>query len=47
MVEHTNLLLVALPESLQFLHGGWFVVHIIAISLVGYFGYKFGRMKES
>jgi hypothetical protein len=46
MVEHTNLLLVALPESFLFLHGGWFVVHIIAISVVGYIGYKLGRMKQ-
>jgi hypothetical protein len=47
MVEHTNLLLVALPESFQFLHGGWFVVHIIAIAVVSYIGYKLGRMKQS
>ena len=47
MVVHTNLLLVVLPESLQFLHGGWFVVHIIAIAVVFYLGYKLGRMKES
>jgi len=47
MVEHTNLLLAALPETLQFLHGGWFVVHIIGISLVAYLGYKLGRMRES
>ncbi|MGA2322895.1 MAG: hypothetical protein ABSG22_03510 [Sedimentisphaerales bacterium] len=47
MVEHTNLLLVALPESFQFLHGGWFVVHIIGIAVVAYLGYKLGRMKES
>jgi len=47
MVEHTNMLLVVVPVSLQFLHGGWFVVHIIAISVVGYIGYKLGRMKES
>ena len=47
MVEHTNLLLVVMPVSLQFLHGGWFIVHIIGISVVGYLGYKFGRVKES
>jgi hypothetical protein len=47
MVEHTNLLLVALPESFQFLHGGWFVVHIIGISVVFYLGYKLGRMKQT
>lgn len=43
----TNLLLVALPVSFQFLHGGWFVVHIIGISVALYLGYKLGRMKES
>ncbi len=47
MVEHTNLLLVVVPESLQFLHGGWFIVHIIGILVVGYIGYKLGRMKET
>ena len=47
MVEHTNLLLVALPETFQFLHGGWFLVHIIGISVVGFLGYKLGRIKES
>ena len=47
MFEHTNLLLVALPETLQFLNGGWFVVHIIAIAVVGFIGYKLGRMKDS
>jgi len=47
MFGHTNFLLLAMPESLQFLHGGWFVVHIIAISVVGYLGYKLGRMKET
>jgi hypothetical protein len=47
MFEHTNLLLVALPVSLQFLHGGWFVVRIIGIAVVGYLGYKLGRMKET
>jgi hypothetical protein len=47
MFEHTNLLLVTLPVSLQFLHGGWFLVHIIAIAMIGYLGYKFGRMKET
>ena len=47
MFEHTNLLLVVLPVTLQFLNGGWFVVHIIAISVVGYLGYKLGRLKQS
>jgi hypothetical protein len=47
MVEYINLLLVALPRVLQFLHGGWFVVHIIGIGVVGYLGYKIGQMKQS
>jgi hypothetical protein len=47
MVEYMNLLLAALPETFQFLHGGWFVVHIIGIAVVGYIGYKIGRLKQS
>jgi hypothetical protein len=47
MFWYTNQMLAALPVSFQFLHGGWFVVHIIGISVVAYLGYKLGRMKES
>ena len=47
MVEHINLLLVTLPRALQFLNGGWFVVHAIGIVVVGYLGYKLGRAKQS
>ena len=47
MVEHTNLLLVALPVSFQFLHGGWFFVHLVGIVVVGFIGYKIGRLRES
>ncbi len=47
MLENTNLLLVALPETLQFLHGGWFVVHFFGICIFVYLGYKLGRIKES
>jgi len=31
-----------LPEPFRFLRIGWWVVHIIGISLVFYLGYKFG-----
>ncbi|MBN2019004.1 MAG: hypothetical protein JW749_02130 [Sedimentisphaerales bacterium] len=47
MVEQINLLLVVMPKTLQFLNPGWFAVHIIGIGVVGYLGYKFGRMKQS
>jgi len=47
MVEHMNLLLVVLPRALQFLNGGWFVVHVIGIGVVGYLGYKIGQAKQS
>jgi hypothetical protein len=47
MVEHINLLLVVLPRALQFLNGGWFLVHFIGIGVVGYIGYKIGRLKQS
>ena len=47
MFEHTNLLLAALPETFQFLHGGWFVVHIVGIVVVGFLGFKLGRVKQS
>ena len=47
MAEYMNLLLVALPRSFQFLNGGWFVVHLIGIALVGFIGYKIGLIKQS
>ncbi len=47
MVEHMNLLLVVLPRVLQFLNGGWWVVHIIGIGAVGFLGYKIGQAKQS
>ena len=31
-----------LPESMRFLKIGWWVVHVIGISLVFYLGHKFG-----
>jgi len=47
MVERMNLLLVVLPRALQFLNGGWFVVHVIGIGVVGFLGYKIGQAKQS
>jgi len=47
MVEHINLLLVALPKSFQFLSGGWFLVHFIGIAVIGFIGFKIGRMKQT
>ena len=47
MVENINLLLVVLPRTLQFLNGGWFLVHAIGILVVAYLGYKVGRLKQS
>ena len=47
MVEQMNLLSLVLPKALQFLGGGWFVVHAIGILGVGYLGYKLGRAKQS
>jgi hypothetical protein len=47
MVEHLNLLLVVLPRALQFLNGGWWVVHVIGIGVVGYLGYKVGQAKQN
>jgi hypothetical protein len=47
MVEYMNLLSVALPRSFQFLHGGWFLVHLIGIAVVGFIGFKIGRLKQS
>ena len=47
MVVNMNLLSVVLPSTLQFLHGGWFAVHAIAIAVVFYLGYKVGRARQS
>jgi hypothetical protein len=47
MVERINLLLVVLPRAFQFLNGGWFLVHLIGIGVVGFLGYKIGRLKQS
>ena len=32
-----------LPEAFQFLHVGWWIVHVIAIPLVLYIGFTLGR----
>ena len=36
-----------LPETLQFLGVGWFIVHIVAIPLVAYIGFAIGKKKGS
>lgn len=35
-----------LPEGLEFLNGGWWVVHGVAIGLVFVYGYRRGRNAE-
>ena len=47
MVVPMNLLSVVLPANFQFLHGGWFLVHFIGIAVVGFIGFKIGRIKQS
>jgi len=47
MAEYMNLLSVVLPRTLQFLNGGWWLVHLIGIGVVGYLGYKLGRLRQS
>ena len=42
-----NLLLVVLPSALQFLNGGWFVVHVIGIGAVAFLGYKIGQARQN
>jgi len=37
---------VLLPEGLEFLNGGWWVVHGVAIGLVFVYGYRRGRNAE-
>ena len=34
---------MALPEGLEFLHAGWWVVHVLAVLLAYQFGYARGR----
>jgi hypothetical protein len=36
-----------LPTPLWFLHWGWLVVHVIAIPVVYYIGYRMGQRKAS
>jgi len=47
MAEYMNLLSVVLPRAFQFLNGGWWFVHLIGIGVVGYLGYKLGRLRQS
>lgn len=36
-----------LPDTFRFLGLGWWVIHIIAIPVVGYIGYSIGRRRGS
>ena len=36
----------ALPEGLQFFKPGWWVVHVLAVTLVFSYGYRKGRAHE-
>jgi len=46
MVEPVNTLLVVVPESFQFLNLGWWAVHIVAIAVVVFIGFKIGQSKK-
>lgn len=35
-----------LPETLQFLHAGWWALHVFAITTVGIIGYLIGRRRH-
>lgn len=35
-----------LPEGLQFLRPGWWVLHLIVVALVYAYGYRRGRAQE-
>jgi hypothetical protein len=35
-----------LPEGLQFLEPGWWVLHVLAAALVFVYGYRRGRIQE-
>lgn len=37
---------VALPEGLQFLQPGWWLLHVLAAALVYVYGYRRGRAQE-
>ncbi len=36
-----------LPDALQFLHVGWWIVHVIAIPVVFLIGYAVGKSKAA
>ena len=36
----------ALPEGLEFLHPGWWLLHVLAVVFVYYYGYRRGRGDE-
>jgi hypothetical protein len=35
-----------LPEGLEFLHPGWWLLHVIAVAFVYWYGYRKGRGAE-
>ena len=37
---------MSLPKGLEFLHAGWWVVHVIAVLLVYAWAYRRGRRDE-
>jgi hypothetical protein len=45
MEQMALLALVELPETLGFLHPGWFLVHAVAIVVLFYIGYLMGKRK--
>lgn len=38
--------MIALPDALRFLGGGWWVVHVLAFLLAYQYGYNKGRGDE-
>jgi len=36
----------ALPEGLEFLHAGWWLLHVLAVVFVFFYGYRKGRGDE-
>lgn len=35
-----------LPRAMWFLHWGWLVIHVIAVPVVYYIGYRMGQRKS-
>jgi len=47
MVANTSFLSMVVPETFQFLNGGWFLIHIVGIFVVGFIGFKIGQARKS